>query len=327
MTHVQHSGSFFRRSIPGGIGALAALAVACLPAGLGCRASTHPTEDAHLGTPARGGQLEAVMETPGPIEVQTVVAVDWAVPRSGLINLDHPRAKAAGLTDGDEPIQVFVHVLRHPTRGVFLVDSGVARRVTEDPAEAGVGFAVRKVMHLEKMKMQNDTASVLRSLHQPLAGVLLTHLHLDHIMGLPDVPPGTPIFAGPGETKDRAFLFMFSQGSIDALVKGQSPLREWQFQPDPDHRFAGVLDVFGDGSLWALWVPGHTAGSTAYLARTPHGPVLMTGDASHTRWGWEHDVEPGTYSFDRPRSAESLATLRALVARHPRTDVRLGHQR
>jgi len=33
---------------------------------------------------------------------------------------------------------------------------------------------------------------------------------------------------------------------------------------DPSGLFAGVLDVFGDGSFWALWVPGHTPGSTAY---------------------------------------------------------------
>jgi glyoxylase-like metal-dependent hydrolase (beta-lactamase superfamily II) len=88
-----------------------------------------------------------------------------------------------------------------------------------------------------------------------------------------------------------------------------------------------VVDVFGDGTVWALWVPGHTLGSTAYLVRTPKGPVLLTGDACHTRWGWEHDVEPGTFSSDLPRSAESLARLRRLAAEHPAIDVRLGHQR
>ena len=98
-------------------------------------------------------------------------------------------------------------------------------------------------------------------------------------------------------------------------------------QADPSGRFAGVLDLFGDGSLFAILVPGHTAGSVAYLARTPRGPVLFTGDTSHTRWGWEHDVEPGEFTADRPKNAESLKRLRALVAEHPAIDVRLGHQR
>jgi N-acyl homoserine lactone hydrolase len=52
----------------------------------------------------------------------------------------------------------------------------------------------------------------------------------------------------------------------------------------------------------------------------------MTGDACHTVWGWEYCVEPGTFSVDQRRSADSLARLEAFVARHPRVDVRLGHQ-
>ena len=68
-------------------------------------------------------------------------------------------------------------------------------------------------------------------------------------------------------------------------------------------------------------------GSTAYLLRTPRGPVLLTGDACHTRWGWDHQVEPGSFSSDVPRSAESLARLERLVAEHPGVEVRLGHQR
>jgi glyoxylase-like metal-dependent hydrolase (beta-lactamase superfamily II) len=87
-----------------------------------------------------------------------------------------------------------------------------------------------------------------------------------------------------------------------------------------------VVDVFGDGSVFALSVPGHTRGSVAFLVRTTHGPVLLTGDTSHTRWGWEHDVEPGSASADRSRNRISLLELEALVARHPQVQVRLGHQ-
>ena len=91
--------------------------------------------------------------------------------------------------------------------------------------------------------------------------------------------------------------------------------------------FDGVLDVFGDGSVWALSVPGHTPGSTAYLVRSKAGPVLLTGDACHTRWGWEHHVEPGTFTGDGPRGAESFKKLQGFVAAHPEVEVRLGHQR
>ena len=95
---------------------------------------------------------------------------------------------------------------------------------------------------------------------------------------------------------------------------------------DPDGAFDGVVDVFGDRSFYALYVPGHSAGSTAYLARTTKGPVLLVGDACHTRFGWENGVEPGDFSADRERSARSLARLKKLVEAHPEIEVRLGHQ-
>lgn len=302
------------------------LTVAVLATSVGCAASSHAARPAALGVASSGAAMEALIDRPGPVEIETVVGADWAVSRAGLINLDAPAAKAAHLTDGDEPIQIFVHVLRHPTRGTFLVDTGVTRQLVEDPSQAGVGWVVRKAMHLEKMKLRTDTATLLRR-EPPLAGVLLTHLHLDHVSGMRDVPPGTPIYAGPRETTDRAFLNLFAQGSINGMLEGQDPINAWRFGADSSGRFAGVLDVFGDGTVFAILVPGHTVGSVAYLARTLRGPVLLTGDTCHTRWGWEHGVEPGSFSSDRAQNAVSLANLRALVERHPGIDVRLGHQR
>jgi len=87
-----------------------------------------------------------------------------------------------------------------------------------------------------------------------------------------------------------------------------------------------VNDVFGDGSFFAILTPGHTAGHTSYLARTTTGPVLLTGDTSHTRWGWENGVEPGTFLAEREPSRNSLRALKALSQRHPNMTVKLGHQ-
>lgn len=291
-----------------------------------CSATTHATRPTTLGTPTSADALEAVIDRPGPIQVETVVSADWAVTRAGLIDLGDPKARAAGLTDGDEPIQIYTHVVRHPTRGTFLIDTGVSRKLVEDPAGLGIGWVVRRFLHPERIQVRTDTAALERRL-PPLAGVLLTHIHLDHISGLPDVPREVPIFDGPGDAAERELLFMFSQGTMDRVLAGHDAIQELPFRPDPSGRFAGVTDLFGDGTLFAILVPGHTAGSVAYVARTPRGPVLFTGDTSHTRWGWEHDVPPGRFSSDRARNAVSLAALRGLAARHPALDVRLGHQR
>jgi len=54
--------------------------------------------------------------------------------------------------------------------------------------------------------------------------------------------------------------------------------------------------------------------------------VLFTGDACHTAWGWEHGVEPGSFSQNKRESAESLRALKRFVQAHPSVQVRLGHQ-
>jgi N-acyl homoserine lactone hydrolase len=291
-----------------------------------CGVSSHPTQPSKLGVRRNSAELLALIDQPGPIEVETIASADWAIDRSGLINLDHPRAKAAGLSDGEEPIRIYFHVLRHPAHGTFIVDTGVERALRDDPDHAALRGLVAKFMHSEKMKINVPLGDWLARQKEPLRGVLLTHLHLDHVMGMPDVPKGTSLFVGPGETDARAFMNVVVRPYTDRELEGQSPLQEWQFAADSNGRFAGVLDVFGDGVVWALWVPGHTPGSTAYVARTARGPVLLTGDTCHTAWGWENDVEPGSFTADHTANAESLARLRTLVREHPSIDVRLGHQ-
>lgn len=278
--------------------------------------TTHSAQPTEMGHPVTLAQMEAVLDQPGPVRLQTVVSADyWVVPLAGLVNLNHPAA--AGLTGRDEAIQMDVHVLHHPTRGVWLVDTGVAERLLQAPDDYGLHALARWAMGVGAIRARTTAAAVLRGLGAPLQGVLLTHLHLDHVAGLPDLPLAVPLYVGAGEATERHWLNAFSSGPIDRLLAG----RRLYALPATE-----VLDVFGDASVFALAVPGHTAGSLAYVVRTPQGPVLLTGDASHTRWGWQHGVEPGYFSRDQPRSAESLAMLRALAQRHPNMAARMGHQ-
>lgn len=288
------------------------------------RVTTHAAIPASLGVARATSDLEAVVDVPGPLTVETVVGADWAVDASGLINLDHPKAKAAGLHDELVPIVIAFHAVHHPTRGLFLVDTGVDRALRDDREHTAFGGVAGRFLHADRLVVKQDTAGWLAG--RPVRGVFLTHLHLDHLTGMRDVPNDAELFTGPAESAEVGLLPRLLRGVTDQALEGKGPLHELAFRPDRDGAFAGVLDVFGDGSFWALHVPGHTKGSTAYLARTTRGPVLMTGDACHTRWGWENGVEPGSFSDDRPASADSLARLRAFVAKHPRIDVRLGHQ-
>jgi glyoxylase-like metal-dependent hydrolase (beta-lactamase superfamily II) len=288
-----------------------------------CSASGLPTRPSPLGVPVTGDRLLALAATPGPVRLERVVAARWQVPRSGLLDLDHPAARAAGIEDGPESIDLPVFVIDHPEHGRWLVDSGVAGALDGDGLARHVALPVRLAMDVEALDVRVRTRT-LDTRQDPVAGVLLTHVHLDHVLGLPDLDPSVRVVVGPGELAARSVQHAATRGTTDRLL-GRTP-ETLAFEPDPDERFAGVLDLFGDGSVLALHVPGHTPGSTAFLVRAVDGVHLITGDASHTAWGWENGVPPGTYSLDGARGADSLARLRALVDAVPGIRVHPGHQ-
>lgn len=293
----------------------------------GCAATSHPLAPARLGQPSSSAALEKQIGQPGPIRLQSINSADWAVPLAGLLNLKRPAAVAAGLQNRDEPIQVYAHLLQHPQYGYFLIDTGVSQTLLDDPGQAGLSWLIRKVMPIETMQIRKSTAAILRDINGQLNGVFFTHLHFDHISGMPDIPANVPLYIGQRESSQKEAINLFVQGSTNQMLQGKQPLQEWPFQPDPQQQLDGVADIFGDGSVFAISVPGHTAGSTAYLIRSTHGPVLLTGDASHTRWGWDNGVEPGEFTRDNDANLRSLLQMKALVARHPQIEVRVGHQR
>ncbi len=292
----------------------------------GCSLSSHPLGKAAPGRPSGSDAMERLIDQPGPIELDTIVSADWTVALGGLLNLDSAAAMRAGVRERDEPIQIYAHLLRHPQRGNFIVDTGVSQKLVDDPGKEGVNWLVQKAMHLERLHLRKSTGEILKDIDGKLSGVFFSHLHVDHIAGMPDIGNEVPLYIGDTESTASSFKNMFVRGLSDQLLAGKQPLQEWQFEPDPQGNFAGIIDVFEDGSVFVISVPGHTPGSVAFLIRTIHGPVLLTGDACITRWGWEHTVEPGEFTADHARNLDSLKRMKQLVAAHPRIEVRLGHQ-
>lgn len=292
----------------------------------GCTATSHPVTRSTLGRPSSSAEMERLIDQPGPIDLNSIASADWVVPLAGLLNLNSDAAKKAHLTDRPEPIQVYAHVLRHPQHGIYLVDTGVSQKLVDDPSKVGLSWMLLKAIPIKEMKIRKSTADILKDFDNNLAGVFFTHLHIDHISGLPDIPASVPLFIGPSETNEKSMVNLVVSGPTDHLLEGKQVLQEWPFQPDPQQQFEGIVDIFGDGSVFAISAPGHTSGSVAYLVRTRNGSVLLTGDTCHTRWGWENTVEPGEFTRDAPRNLINLKRLKALVARHPNIEVRLGHQ-
>ena len=75
----------------------------------------------------------------------------------------------------------------------------------------------------------------------------------------------------------------------------------------------GDKDVFGDGRVVMLDLPGHTPGHHGLLVKLDRaGPVLLSGDAAHFRENLEANGVPG-FNADRARSLASMDRLRGLA--------------
>lgn len=284
----------------------------------GCEPSSKPTSVASLGTTRSSDAMLEALRGEGELVVQKHLMARWQVPLSGLVNLDHPRAAAAGLEDRDEPIQLFTYTITHPEHGTFLVDSGVSERF-RNPATNNVSALVNAVMRFDTLQLEKTMKDVAEEV-APISGVFLTHIHMDHILGLTDLEGDTPVYVGPGETRLKHFMHAFTRGTTDRLLERQAALEELPFSE------SRILDVFGDGSFFAFHAPGHTPGTTVYIANATEGVHIMLGDVSHTRWGWENQVEPGSFSYNQAESAISMAAVRQLVDALDNVTVHPGHQ-
>ena len=310
------------------------MALAALLASCATPASRHPVIASDLGAAARSSQLEASLSQPGVATLERVRFARWTAGRGAFIDWrrfdnaalaagfdgfrDDPRATV--VPKGDEEAVIYAYVVNHPRFGQVMIDSGVS-------AELGGrlnGLMRRAVSDLD-IHVERTTAQWLSGQAPPRA-VFLTHLHFDHVGGLIDLPVTTPVYVGAGEAQARSRVNLVLGSPADAALHGYGPLREWSFQPDADGRFAGVLDIFGDGSIWAISTPGHSAGSTAYLINTVNGPKLVVGDAVSTRLGWEQQMPQPVAPSARADAEASAERLRGFAAAHPNVEVFLGHQ-
>jgi glyoxylase-like metal-dependent hydrolase (beta-lactamase superfamily II) len=82
-------------------------------------------------------------------------------------------------------------------------------------------------------------------------------------------------------------------------------------------------DIFGDGSVTILTMPGHTRGHAVLLLKLSSGYILLSGDQYHFR---ENRVVGGVPTFNQNR-ADTLASHRRFeeVARNLKARVVIQH--
>jgi glyoxylase-like metal-dependent hydrolase (beta-lactamase superfamily II) len=122
----------------------------------------------------------------------------------------------------------------------------------------------------------------------------ISHYHGDHTGQARDFP-GARLLLGAGDVAVLRGRSAEAQADLARWLTGGGQLTEVQ----------GDLDVFGDGSVTMLNLPGHTPGHHALLVRLHSGPVMLSGDTYHFA---EQVAHRGVPPFNTNR-AESLASM------------------
>jgi glyoxylase-like metal-dependent hydrolase (beta-lactamase superfamily II) len=126
----------------------------------------------------------------------------------------------------------------------------------------------------------------------------ISHNHFDHL-GQASTFAKSTLMIGAGDWEslhENPLPF----GVVPALVQSWM---DGKAKVDP---VSGDRDVFKDGTVMMLAMPGHTKGETALLVNLPKtGPVLLSGDVVHFE---EQIARNGVPPFNVDR-AESLASM------------------
>ncbi len=214
------------------------------------------------------------------------------------------------------PMAMGAYLVEHP-RARFLVDPAlcaeVHRRVIPD-----LPFPLPLLVSPEKPVLGLSDALAARDIDPATIDfVLPTHLHWDHVSGLHDLPDTVSVRL-PAAELDWAIAGPHAPAGVV-----RSPLRGRSFDTveldgPPVLTFERSLDLFGDGAVLLVDLPGHTPGSIGVLLAVEDGRrVLLAGDAVWNRLQIELLREkapmPGQiFDMDRDAAFDTIHRLHAL---------------
>lgn len=129
----------------------------------------------------------------------------------------------------------------------------------------------------------------------------ISHGHADHI-GQAAAFPQAKLIIGSAD---------FAVAQKPAQPGGPNPIAPWSQAGAKVEKVTADRDVFGDGSVTMLHLPGHTPDHMALLVRLASGPVLLSGDLYHAT---EARAKRGVPPFNTSRE-QTLKSMDAFEAK------------
>ncbi len=204
-------------------------------------------------------------------------------------------------------------LVRHP-KGTLLIDPSFGTQLSEDLQKAP--WYSKAIMGDASTKISTVRAlSETQIQKQEITSMAISHTHWDHVGGVRDFA-AVPVLMSRAELEwSRAQTGAFAGGTMPhMLATDWSRVQAFDFDGPPMLGFAASHDLFGDGSVIALPLTGHTPGSTGYLINAPGFRALYVGDAAWQHRGVDQPVMKNPLlpiDADLPATADTLGRLHA----------------
>lgn len=139
----------------------------------------------------------------------------------------------------------------------------------------------------------------------------ISHRHFDHVGQARDFPGATLLIGKPD----------YEQLTRSKDEGARSGVMPWLTGGAKVDAVEGDRDLFGDGSVTMLFLPGHTPGHHALLVRLGGGRIiLLSGDQFHAQASMDRNLVP-RFNADRAQTLQSSVRFREIAAREHATVV------
>lgn len=220
-----------------------------------------------------------------------------------------------------------VALLHHPKHGWILWDTGYAPRILD--ATRLPPWRLQRIatpLRLDQARPVLDQLSNYGLSASDIRYVILSHFHADHIAGLRDFPDAELIASAEAyaDVAPRKGMNAMMRGFIPALMPDD--FRERARLLPPFHGpeiapFGASHDLFNDGSMRLVQLPGHAKGQIGLLVNSTHGELFFCADGAWLREAIRRQAPPAQLASlivdDHKEVALTIARLHQFSLLHP----------
>jgi N-acyl homoserine lactone hydrolase len=209
--------------------------------------------------------------------------------------------------------------VRHP-KATFLFDSGLCNDIPLYLANQSWLFRNTLGSFAHEQSLSGHLR--LLGLERGIDFALLSHLHWDHVSGIPDIP-GVPLRVNRVEYEAARLGLLDASHALVRRLMCNNPLEFFDFTGPTYEGFRASHDLFGDGSIVLVPLPGHTAGNTGMFINRSNGPrLLLLGDAAWVAANFQrpatmHPLIWNNVTSDDATARQTLIHLHHFALAHP----------